>query len=295
MELRQLEHVLAVVEAGSLTGAALQVGLTQQALSKSLSRLEESVGGKLFERETRGMALTRLGETVVEHARDVVASAGRLKSAATAELGLERGKIVVGLSPIAATTEIGWRVARFAEAHPNLRIDVEAGLDRDFVASLHRGQIDLALSTQTVGHQESVLVEQIGSEPWGIVGRADHPLLARAKSLADIAEAQWVLGRNTDLLDEAIDEAFAVCNLGRPQPGVMTTSVLFTLTALHQSDSLAILPKSLCENLPTLLWKDLSHGAWTSPMFLMRRKRAHIGLGARKLIEVLLADLERPV
>ena len=290
MELRQLEHVLAVVEAGSLTGAASRVGLTQQALSKSLSRREDSIGGKLFERETRGMALTRLGETVVEHARDVVASAGRLKSAATAELGFERGKMVIGLSPIAATTEIGRSVVRFAEAHPNLRIDVEAGIDREFVAALHRGQIDMALSTQTVDHQDSVLVQQLASEPWGIAGCAGHRQLSKAKSLTDLRGAQWVLGRNTDHLDEAIADAFATLGEPRPQPGMMTTSVLFALTALTHSETLAILPRSLCDNLSTLMWKDLCDGAWASPIFLMRRKRAHLGLGARKLIEALQAE-----
>jgi len=290
MELRQLEHVLAVVEAGSLTGAASRVGLTQQALSKSLSRLEESIGGKLFDRETRGMSLTRLGETVVEHARDVVASAGRLRSAATAELGFERGKMVIGLSPVAATTEIGRRVVRFAGAHPNLRIDVEAGIDREFVAGLHRGQIDMALSTQTVDHQESVLVEQLGSEPWGIVGRVGHPQLAKATSLAHLNGAQWILGRNTDLLDEVIADAFVACGATRPQPGLMTTSVLFALTALTRSDNLAILPRSLCDNIPSLVWKDLSDGTWLSPIYLMRRKRAHNGLGARKLVEALRAE-----
>lgn len=290
MELRQLEHVLAVVETGSLTSAAARVGLTQQALSKSLSRLEASVGGKLFERETRGMALTRLGETVAEHARDVVASAGRLKSAAAAELGLERGKLVIGLSPIAATTQIGRNVALFAEAHPNLRVDVEAGLDTDFVAALHRGQIDLALSTQTAGPEDSVLVEQFANEPWGIAGRIDHPLLSTASSLADLTGARWIVGRNTDLLDEAIEEAFAACGLSRPQPGMVTTSVLFTLTALAQSASLAILPQSLCAALPSLIWKDLSHGTWSTPVFLMRRKRAHISLAARKLLDALRAE-----
>lgn len=291
MELRQLEHVLAVVETGSLTAAAAQVGLTQQALSKSLSRLEDSIGGKLFERETRGMSLTRLGETVFEHARDVVASAGRLKSAATAELGLERGKLVIGLSPIAATTSIGRRTAQFAQAHPNLRIDVEAGMDTDFVAALHRGQVDLALSTQTMGHHDSVLVEQIASEPWGIVGRKNHPLLQQATSLSDLEKAEWVLGRNTDILDESINNAFVDSGAKPPQPGIMTTSVLFTLTALNKTDCLSILPKSLCSTLPSLVWKDLSKGIWFSPLYLMRRKRAHIGLGARRLIKTLQSDV----
>ena len=95
MELRQLSHFLAVVDAGSLTLAADREGLTQQALSKSLARLELELGGKLFERAARGMVLSRLGDAIAEHARQVLADAGRLRHAASAELGLQRGANIV--------------------------------------------------------------------------------------------------------------------------------------------------------------------------------------------------------
>jgi DNA-binding transcriptional LysR family regulator len=287
MELRQLEHLLAVVETGSLTAAAARVGLTQQALSKSLSRLEDSVGGKLFDRETRGMAITRLGSTVAEYARDVVASAGRLTSAVSAELGLERGKLVIGLSPIASTTTVGRKVAAFAEAHAGLRVDVEAGIDRDLVAALYRGQIDLAICAQMDGHNDSVLVEQLTEEPWGIAGRRQHPGLKSARSLRELDDAKWILGRNTGLLDESIELSFAAAGARQPLPGIMTTSVLFALATLAHSNFLAILPRSLCDNVPSLLWRDFSDGAWITPVFLMRRKRAHVSLTVKKLLSEL--------
>lgn len=287
MELRQLEHLLAVVETGSITAATAHTGLTQQALSKSLSRLEDSVGGKLFERETRGMSLTRLGETVTEHARDVVASAGRLTTAAAAELGLERGKLVIGLSPIAATTRPGRRVAAFAEKHPGLRIDIEAGVGRNFVAALHRGEIDLAITSTMDGSQDSVLIEPIDEEPWGVAGRKRHSRLKSAQTLADLVRCQWMLGRNTNLLDEAIGASFAAAGCQHPRPGVMTTSVLFALATLVQSNYLSILPRSLCDTMPSLLWRDLGDGAWSTPIYLMRRKRAHVSLGVRNLLTEL--------
>lgn len=62
-----------------------------------------------------------------------------------------------------------------------------------------------------------------------------------------------------------------------PRPGIMTTSVLFTLQALRRSPCLAILPQSLCEDMP-----DPADGVilvmahWITPIFLMRRKRALI-------------------
>lgn len=287
MELKQLHHILAVVEAGSISGAAERVGLTQQALSRSLSRLEESVGGKLFERRARGVVLTRLGETVAEHAREVVAASGRLQTAVAAELGLEQGKLVVGLSPIAAMTGIGRRMAEFAEAHPGLRIDIESGIERDFVSALHRGQIDLAVASQMGAFDESIVVEQISSEPWGIAGRIDHPVLKAARGLKDLDGASWIVGRNTDQLAEAIALSFEAEKAEIPRPGVMTTSILFALTGLGSTNSLAILPQSLCAAQPAILWRDFAEGAWNTPVSLMRRRRAYAGLGVREACEWL--------
>ncbi|MEW4467824.1 LysR family transcriptional regulator [Parasphingorhabdus sp. JC815] len=293
MDLKQLENLLAIVETGSLTSAAERVGLSQQAISQSLTRLEKQLGGKLFERVPRGMVPTRLGETVAEHARDVVASAGRLRSAASAEIGLERGKLIIGLSPIAATSSVGMQVAAFATRYPNLRIDVEAGIDRDFIAALNRGEIDLALSSQSGGEQEGVLIERLGNETWGVTGRENHPQLSKARNLKDISGCNWILGRNTDLLTEKIEDSFAGQNAQFPQPGIMTTSVMFALSALARTDYLSILPQSLCNAAHSLMWRDLAMGKWTSPVFLIRRKQAHLGYAARALLKELSYEGEK--
>lgn len=290
MELRQLAHFLAVIDAGSLTLAANRAGLTQQALSKSLSRLETELGGKLFERSARGMAPSRLGEAIAEHARQVLADAGRLRHAATAELGLQRGRLVIGLSPIAAASRLGNRVIRFAEQYPRVRIDVESGIDKDFVAALHRGEIDVAISSQTAEQSDSVLLEQLAIEKWGVAGCKDNALLSGANTIADLGGARWIIGRNTALLDAQIGETFTAAGLTPPQPGLMTTSVLFTLHALACSPYLAILPQSLCEDMPGLQWRDLGVGAWVTQIYLMRRKRSLID----DLMQALLRNLGSP-
>lgn len=288
MEHRQLVHFLAVLDSGSLTAAAQRVGLTQQALSKSLSRFENELGGILFERETRGMTATRLGESISEYARDIIASAGKLRHTASATLGLKRGRLVVGLSPISAASILGERLTQFAQNFPNVRIDVEGGIDRDFIAALHRGELDIALSSQVGGQDEGILLEQVFSEPWGVAGCAQNQLLQNAKSVADLAEAKWIIGRNTDLLDDTVAETFSNAGLPMPKPGIMTTSVLFSLYALSQSNFLAILPRSLCSDFNDILWRDLSGGAWISPIYIMRRKRAHMD----ELVSALLRNLK---
>ncbi len=287
MELRQLSHFLAVAEAGSLSTAAERVGVTQQALSKSLGRLEAALGGKLFERNARGMVLSRLGESITEHARQILAEAGHLQHTASAALGLQRGRLVIGLSPIAATSKFGKQVMRFSEQYPGVRIDVESGIEPEFIARLNRGEIDVAISSQIGERADSVLLEQLALERWGVAGSTENEKLSAATSLSDLAGSRWIIGRNTAVLDIQIMDAFRSAGLTPPRPWIMTTSVLFILQAVQNSQCLAILPQSLCEGMANLQWRDLGQGAWTTPVFLMRRKRAVIDDLAKALLREL--------
>lgn len=292
MDTKQLEYILAIAHSGSIGRAAKKVGLTQQALSKSLARLEAHYGGKLFERTSRGMSLTRLGAVVCEHARDVVATYGRLETAIASELDIERGRIIIGLSPIAATSRAGRVLTNFATQNPALRIDIENGINRDFGKALDLGQIDLAIASDLDGSTENYMRETIGHEKWGIVGRKDHPVLSQAKSLHQLHDVNWIIGRNTDTLNDAIDTSFLNAKISPPRPGIMTTSVLYALSALANSDHLAILPQSLCISNTGLLWKDLSEGQWITPVFLMRRRQAHMSVVARNLVNLLTRNLD---
>ena len=283
MDTKQLEYILAIARAGTIGRAAKQTGLTQQALSKSLARLEQHYGGKIFHRSSKGMTLTRLGKVVCEHAADVLASYGRLQTAVAGELDLERGRLVVGLSPVAASGAAGRIVTEFALQNPKLRIDIEGGIDADFSRALNLGQIDLAIATNSDQSETDHLSEIIGHETWGVCGRKAHPVLSRARSVTDLRPARWIIGRNTEMLRDAIDSTFLAQNTPMPRPGIMTTSLFYALSALRDSDQLAILPKSLCAENPNIIWKDLSGGQWTTPLYLLRRRQAHMPPLARAL------------
>ena len=68
MELRQLQHFLALADHRSFRLAGERVNLTQQAVSKSIAQLEKRVGARLFEREGRSVRLTPVGELLLPHA-----------------------------------------------------------------------------------------------------------------------------------------------------------------------------------------------------------------------------------
>src|SRR5574337_171167 len=69
MDLRQLRYFLAIVKYGSFSRAAAMTGRTQQALSKGIQALEQTLGTRLFERNMRGAQLTIAGRLLLDHAR----------------------------------------------------------------------------------------------------------------------------------------------------------------------------------------------------------------------------------
>lgn len=91
LELRHLRTLCAIAESGSLTKAAVSLGVTQPALSAQLRAVEDLIGGKLFDRASAGSNPTELGESVValaaallddlaeitDHARQLAGAAGR--------------------------------------------------------------------------------------------------------------------------------------------------------------------------------------------------------------------------
>ena len=82
MNLSQLRHLLALTQTGSFSRAAEQLHVTQSALSRSISALEEELGLKLVDRIGKSNELTPFGLSVVERARRIVQEAGELQRSA---------------------------------------------------------------------------------------------------------------------------------------------------------------------------------------------------------------------
>ncbi|MGC4025212.1 MAG: LysR family transcriptional regulator [Mesorhizobium sp.] len=145
MELRQLAYFLAVIDSGSLSRAATIVGVTQSALSRQISALEEELNVHLFYRHGRGIRLTREGEqfqTVVAPVlRDLRQVASDLREAAD----VPAGAISLGMPPSISAAIGAEIVAEFARDFPYVRLHVVDGLSGFVNEWLAAGRIDMAV------------------------------------------------------------------------------------------------------------------------------------------------------
>src|SRR5689334_24143809 len=127
MEMRQLKQFLAVVDRGSFSGAASALGLTQQALSKGIANLEDELGVRVFDRDTRNVTLSRFGEMLLAHARNIDAEAQQFRRHLDDTIGIRSGNLKIGVGLTAANYVVPFVVNRLIAKRTNLRVSVIDG------------------------------------------------------------------------------------------------------------------------------------------------------------------------
>src|SRR5690606_36359866 len=102
MEIRQLRHFLALMETRSYWRAAEMCHLTPQALSKSIRRFEESLGVRLFDRDSRSVNPTLFAERIEAYARNIDAEVRSLRRDLDQMLGTVTNDLAIGVGAAAA-------------------------------------------------------------------------------------------------------------------------------------------------------------------------------------------------
>lgn len=145
MTLKQLEAFYWAAKLGTFAIAAQRLHITQSSLSKRLIELEESLGQRLFDRNSRRATLTVAGEVLLEKAgamldfeRDIRASLTQLPQGV-------RGNCRFGLTELAATTWFPALAARVGQEHAAVTLEPQVGLSRAQENNVLRGELDLAI------------------------------------------------------------------------------------------------------------------------------------------------------
>jgi DNA-binding transcriptional LysR family regulator len=178
MNIKHLEHLLALADTGSFSRAAERCFITQSALSRSIQNLEEELGGQLLDRIGKRNELTPLGQSVVERARRIVCDAAELRRSAELMQHGMGGKIQVGLGsgPGAMLTT---PLLCHAAEHPGLRVSITRGPTELQLLHLRSRQLDaLVVDSYRVVPAPDLQIESLGNQAAGFLCRAGHPLLS---------------------------------------------------------------------------------------------------------------------
>ncbi|MEK6292999.1 MAG: LysR family transcriptional regulator [Paraburkholderia tropica] len=181
MNLRQLEHVIALAEEGSFARAAQRVHLSQPALSRSIQTLEDDLGMALFDRTTREVQITPAGELVVRRAKKVLFEARCLVRDVDLLRNHDIGAVSFGAGPYPAAMLLPAALDALAHHHPQLRINAVVDNWKNLLDALHAETLDFLIvdirGTQPTS-EVNVMTLPRHQAAWFV--REGHPLAGRA-------------------------------------------------------------------------------------------------------------------
>mgnify|MGYP000045838572 CR=1 FL=1 len=182
MNLKHLEHWLALADTGSFSRAAEKLHITQSALSRSIQSLEEELGGPLVDRIGKRNELTPLGHSVLERARRIVHEAAELQQGAALLQQGGLGSLRVGLgSGPGALLMTPWLV-HMARKHPTVKVSITRGPAELQLQQLRDRLLDaLVVDLRRVVPAADLHIEGMTDAPAGVVCRRGHPLLQAAE------------------------------------------------------------------------------------------------------------------
>ena len=143
---RDLDIFLVLAETGSFRRTAAQVHLSQSAVSGVVARLEESLGTRLFDRTTRSVHLTAAGQVFVEQAKLLNAQTHEAVQRVLHITQIQSGKVSLAALPSLAATVVPRVMARYAEQHPDIALQLHDTLSGPAFDLVRAGTVDFALT-----------------------------------------------------------------------------------------------------------------------------------------------------
>ena len=165
---------LGVLDAGSLMGAARQLGAQQPTLSRHITELEAQLGAPLFERTGRGVLPTALALAITDAARQMAASADTLAGTLTRSREATTGTVRITSSEVAASYLLPPVLAQLQQAEPGIQVELVAS---NQISNLLRREADIAVRMVRPA-QGSLVARKLGEI--GITACAHSSYLQRA-------------------------------------------------------------------------------------------------------------------
>ena len=172
--LRQLEILLAVYQAGSITAASKQLFLTQPTVSMQLKKLADAVGTPLYDQVGRKLIFTQAGLEVVNSAREVMGCMERLEMKLSDMQGLKRGTLRLAVVTTAKYF-IPHLLGEFLQHYPDIDVDFKVGNRQQIIDRMATGEDDFYVFSHPPKNKDLDLHEFLPN-PLVAIAQQDHPL-----------------------------------------------------------------------------------------------------------------------
>ena len=240
--LRQLQFYVAAAEAGSVSGAARALSISQSSVTEAIRGLEDDLGVVLFDRQARGILLTHKGSAFLRHARQILADVATARSAFADEAEAATGRLSLGVTSLVAGYVLSDILARYRRAYPQIELNVIEDNGDYLQHLLIGGELDVAvLLTSSVKDRLALNVETLVVSPYRLWLPLGHPLAQQESITLEELAGQPLIQLMVDEIEESTRRLTAALPV-KPKITFRTRSVEAVRSLVATGAGLAILP-----------------------------------------------------
>ncbi|KYK13972.1 MULTISPECIES: LysR substrate-binding domain-containing protein [Streptomyces] len=265
MELRHLQHFVAVAEDQHFTRAAERLLVSQSGLSASIRALERELRAPLFVRTTRRVTLTEAGRALLEEARRILAQVRSAHEAVAAVQGVLRGTLSLGTEQCIAGVPVAGLLAAFRREHPDVEIRLRQAGSGELAEEVAAGRLDLAFAYRTQEDTDQLRSVSLAGEPMTVLCHPDHRLAAYGAPLTprDLADEVFVDFHPDWGPRRVTDTAFAAAGVRRTV-ALEVNDVHGLLDLLDENLGIAVVPRHFRDKRASLTSLPLKDGDETA-------------------------------
>lgn len=206
MHLHQLKYFVAVVDTGSVTGAAERCFISQPSLSRQLHKLEDGVGKKLFLRAKGKLTPTDAGKALYQHARDILATVAHAKRRVDELDDDTGGRVAIGILPTLAPFMLPSILPALSRTHPNATVMVREEVSNVIVDDLARADLDVLIEVLPFDDND-IEVTRLFTDEFCVTVHKNNPLAQLNEiSIEALGDAPFILLDDVHCLAQQIEQ-----------------------------------------------------------------------------------------
>lgn len=208
MDFTSLQYFVLVAKLENMSRAAESLHITQPALSKSISLLEENLGVDLFDRNGRSIKLNRYGKFFLERAESILKEYASAKEDLWNLVSPGQGVVSIGFMHTLGLEVIPQLMAAVQKAYPNMKIHLTQNNSSTILNMLETGELDLCLISPLEKYQDLVW-EKLWEEELFLIVPEKHPLAAAKQvKVKDFADDPFISIKKGNALRKSVDDLY---------------------------------------------------------------------------------------
>jgi LysR family carnitine catabolism transcriptional activator len=189
----KLQAFARLAELRSFRAAAEELGLSGPALSRLIARVEERLGTRLFDRDTRNVALTPQGEALQHLTQRILNEAAAALTEFDLYLAARRGRVALAGLPSVTASLLPRLVARFVDRHPEVEVSIADALSDGVAAAVLEGRADLGFTAEALDSSGRLSFRPLVEDAFVAVGHpGSHLAQARAYGWQELTAQPFI-------------------------------------------------------------------------------------------------------